>query len=273
MSTASAALALVRALPARPASAIAQLAVVLHLWLRPDYRREIEDNYRVVMGSGRPGFWFSNARRVGRNLALMAHSDKRTGKRFVDTAVVRWENHTGQSLERELHSVMASFHFGTWEYLPQVFAHRGFAVRLAVGRQRDAALQRRLEDLRERSGVRLVRSLREVVSALAEPGLTGFMLDNTSQGNQRWAVIDQVALRMPVLPFRVAAETGARVVPAFAGIDSRGRLVVDIGEPGDEQVVARALLARVRQHPEEWVWWGKAGAVRRADGRGEGMKG
>jgi hypothetical protein len=36
---------------------------------------------------------------------------------------------------------------------------------------------------------------------------------------------------------------------------------VDVYPAGDEQSAARALLDQVRQHPEEWVWWGKAGAI------------
>ncbi len=262
MSLASVALTLVRALPARPARALAQLLVILYLWLRPRYRHEIRTNCELVLGAAPSRFWFQNARRVGQNLAAMAKASSAWGKALIDTAVIQWENHHGQRLERELHSVMVSFHFGVWEYLPQVFAARGFAVRLAIGKQQDRALQKQLAAQRASGGVRLLRTLRELLRLPDRPTLSGFMLDNTSQGSQRWVVLDRLAVRLPTVPFRLAERTKTRVIPLFARLE-RGRLCVEVAEAGDEPAVVRSLLARVRRYPLDWVWWGKAGALKR----------
>jgi len=88
------------------------------------------------------------------------------------------------------------------------------------------------------------------------------MLDNTSQGTQVWTECDGVKLRLPDIGFKLAARTGNGLLPAFARIE-RGRIRVDVYPPGSEQAAARALLDQVRQHPEDWVWWGKAGAISR----------
>jgi lauroyl/myristoyl acyltransferase len=65
---------------------------------------------------------------------------------------------------------------------------------------------------------------------------------------------------MPDIGFKLAARKGGRLTPAFARLQ-RGRVRVEVYLPGDEQAAVRALLEQVRQNPEDWVWWGKAGAI------------
>jgi lauroyl/myristoyl acyltransferase len=260
MSLPGAALALVRALPDSPAVLLSRAIVLLYLALRPDYRREIRRNFRIIMGKDSRWFWVRNGWRLGMNLALMARVGDRTGDEIIDRATVCGETLTRQSLERELHVAMASFHFGLWEYLPQVFSRNGCRVLLAVGEQRDPGLGRQLSALRRSGGVSMARGIRQAIRAGKGPSIIGFMLDNTSQGTQTWAECDGVKVRLPDIGFKLAARRGVRLAPAFARLD-RGRMRVDVYPAGDEQAAAGALLDQVRQHPEEWVWWGKAGAI------------
>ncbi len=262
MSLPGAALALVRALPYSPAVLLSRLIVLLYLALRPDYRREVRRNLRIIMGKDSRWFWARNGWRLGRNLALMARIGGRTGDAIIDRAMVCEENLTRHSLERELHVAMASFHFGLWEYLPQVFSRSGCRVSLAVGEQRDPALGRQVSALRRSGGVSVAKGLRQAIKPGNGPSITGFMLDNTSQGTQVWTECDGVRARLPDIGFRIAARKGGRVAPAFARLD-RGRMRVDVYAAGDERTAVRALLDQVRRHPEEWVWWGKAGAISR----------
>ena len=195
-------------------------------------------------------------------MALMARVGSRKGDALVDRAIVCGENLTDCPLERELHATMASFHFGLWEYLPQVFSRSGCRVTLAVGEQRDPALGRQVSKLRRSRGVTTAGGIRQAIKARDESSITGFMLDNTSQGTQTWTEWGGVKVRLPDIGFKLAARRGSGLVPAFARLE-RGRMRVDVYQPGNEQAAARALLEQVRQHPEEWVWWGKAGAISR----------
>jgi lauroyl/myristoyl acyltransferase len=260
MSLPAVALALVRALPSSPAAFLARTIVLLYLALRPDYRREIRRNLRIIMGKESRWFWVRNGWRLGLNLGIMAKASSRTGHVLVDRAMVCGENLTHQALERELHATMASFHFGLWEYLPQVFSRSGCRVTLAVGEQRDSALGRQLSSLRRSAGVSMAKGIRQAIKARDRSSITGFMLDNTSQGTQTWTECDGVRVRLPDIGFRLAARDGGGLVPAFARLQ-RGRVRVDVYPPGDEHAAARALLEQVRKHPDEWVWWGKAGAI------------
>jgi lauroyl/myristoyl acyltransferase len=260
MSLPGAALALVRALPSRPAAFLSRTIVLLYLALRPDYRQEIRRNLRIITGKESRWFWVRNGWRLGLNLAVMAKVGSRTGDALVDRAILYGENLSHQVLERELQATMASFHFGLWEYLPQVFSRSGCRVSLAVGEQRDRVLRRQLSYLRRSSGVTMVGGIRQAIRAGDRSSITGFMLDNTSQGTQTWTECDGVRMRMPDIGFKLAARKGGRLTPAFARLQ-RGRVRVDVYLPGDEQAAVRALLEQVRQNPEEWVWWGKAGAI------------
>lgn len=260
MSFPGVALALVRALPSSPAALLSRSIVLLYLALRPDYRKEIRRNLRIITGKEGRWFWVRNGWRLGLNLAIMAKLGSRAGDALIDRARICGENLTHHKLERELHATMASFHYGLWEYLPQVFSRSGCRVALAVGEQRDPALGRQLSQLRRFGGVTMAKGIRQAIRARDESSITGFMLDNTSQGTQTWTECDGVKMRMPDIGFRLAARDGGGVVPAFARLQ-HGRVRVDVYPAGDERAAARALLDQVRQYPEEWVWWGKAGAI------------
>ncbi|HTW93095.1 MAG TPA: hypothetical protein VMH22_15505 [bacterium] len=261
MSLPGVALALVRALPDKPAAFLSRTIVLACLVLRPDYRREIRRNLRIITGKDSRWFWVRNGWRLGLNIATMARLGTRKGDALVDSAVVCGENLRDQALERELHATMASFHFGLWEYLPQVFSRNGCRVVLAVGKQRDRTLDRQLSGLRRSGGVTIAMGLKQAIrGARGEVSITGFMLDNTSQGNQTWVECDGVRMRLPDIGFKLAAREGRGLVPAFARLRN-GRIRIDVYPPGDERAAVRALLDQVRQHPDEWVSWGKAGAV------------
>lgn len=264
MITAAALLVLARALPPEAAVGFCRCLVLGYLFLRPDYRAECGRNYRLLTGR-RPGFfWMRNAWTVGRNLALMARLGARAAETMIDRATVSSQNQAVTPLEQNLHTTMASFHFGLWELLPGWFARSGRPVRLVVGRQRGAIFAGLLARLRGRAGVAVEPGLRAARAGREDPGITGFMLDNTSQGGETWAAAGGVRLRMPALAFRFGQGV---LQTAFARLD-RGRLRIDVYGAGDENVAAAALLAQVRAHPEEWVAWAKDGALQEiADSR------
>ncbi len=266
MISAAALLVLARCLPLEAGVGLCRLAVAAYLFLRADYRAEAGRNYRLLTGR-RPGwFWLRNAWILGRNLALMARLGTRPIDTMIDTARVYSHNQTPESLERKLHTTMASFHYGLWELLPGWFARQGSPVQLVVGSQRGRVFARLVERLRGGTGVSVKPGLRAARARQSQPGVTGLMLDNTSRGGAVWAAACGVRLRMPALAFRLGQGT---LQTAFARLE-RGRLRVDVCPAGDESVAAAALVERVRERPEEWVFWGKGGALQEGSGQTAG---
>jgi len=185
----------------------------------------------------------------------MTQVGTKRGKFIVDRAEIIGENINCDYLEQDVHTVMASFHFGVWEYLPRVFGRAGFAVCVLTGTHKDSRWARALARLRSGAGVKVVHGLKDLLRSGS--AVLGFMLDNTSQGARVEPEFDSVRFAMPAFPFRY----GAGLVPAFACF-RRGRLQVRVYAAGDETAALRALVEQVRARPEEWIWWGKAGAVR-----------
>lgn len=257
MSAPALTLILARALPVSAAVLLVRLLILSYLILKPACRSEIRNNHRIVCGRDQPGFWMLNAWRLGRNLVLMARIDLRPGRLLVDKAEVGGDNRSVQSMEQNMQAVMASFHFGLWEFLPAVFRQRGHRVALAVGVQRNRALDRMLRPLRSGAGVRLLHSAVELAGH-GLTGLVGFMLDNTGRGRMTVARSNRVAMRMPGPAFRLGGRAG--VIPVFCGLE-RGRLRVRAYPPGDQHHALECLLAEVRRSPADWVFWGKNGAL------------
>ncbi len=264
MSLPSAGLLLVRALPVEIAIFLCRLLVIFYLILRGDYRREIGQNYYTIFLRHRPFFWLTNAWMVGRNLALMAKVDTGFGKKVIDRALFYQENdYKSERREDKAHTVMASFHFGLWEFLPRVYAKIGYSVGVMVERQRDRTLDRVFTRLRQARGVILIHRARDVVERVQGPGVTGFMLDNTSSGKTTSGVSadDGVVLEIPKLPFVTGKIAGWGVTPVF-GYWNRGRLMIRVFGRSEEDGCVSALLKLVKERPAEWIFWGKAGRIR-----------
>lgn len=256
------ALILIRALPVEPAIFLARLITLCYLALRLDYRQEIQANYERIFLKSCPLFWISNGWQVGRNLALMVHIGTRFGATLVDRAVVCWENNNdGQILKQEMHMLMASFHFGLWEFLPRIFAKWGYDVGVLVPAQRNAVIERFIQRIRQDDGVKFIDNLKDVFLRLSQPGITGFMLDNTSRGAQTDIELNNgVRFRMPALAFNIADKAGTNVILVFCYLD-QGRLRVKVFPPGTGLSSANALMKMVKERPEEWVFWAKSGAL------------
>jgi len=209
-----------------------------------------------------------NAWRVGRNLALMAKIGTGLEKKVIDRTLFYRENdYKSEEVEHTLHTVMASFHFGLWEFLPQVYANIGHNVGVVVAEQKDKTVNRLLSRLRQRNGVLLIKSGREVANRLRALGITGFMLDNTSIGKSTSgrSAGDGVVLEMPEIAFAAGRRLELGVTPVF-GYWDKGRLVIRIFGSGDEDKCFAALMKMIKERPADWVFWGKTGRINRTDG-------
>lgn len=265
----------IRILPFELAVLLVRLILLIYLAVRSDYRQEIRTNYKLIFGANRPWFWVRNAWRVGRNLTLMAKIGTKFANELVDRGVVCGENYIKrQSLEQDVHTLMASFHFGVWEYLPQFFVRQGADVAVVVSKQRDPVLDSGLRRLRNSNGVKLIVQISGIFRRLSNYGVTGFMLDNTARGRSLTVHLarlndgNRLLFRVPALPFEIVNRQRDRgkngvagVVPIF-GYLKEGRLVIQIFPAGDAASAVRALLTMVKAMPEEWIFWGKAGAIK-----------
>lgn len=264
MSLLSAVLLLVRVVPLEPAIIITRLITISYLLVRPGYRKEIEFNYHLLCHRRDRFFWLKNAWTIGRNLALMAKIGTRLAEKLIDSVRIYQENINDDKKYsvHKFHTIMASFHFGLWEFLPQVYSRYSQDVALITGNMKDRPLNRIIARIRGSSGVRMVSEVRVLLNRIKRAGITGFMLDNTGRGKQIKICTQGLNFRLPTLAFSMSQRNGTGVVPLF-GYWDRGRLVVRVFPSQDPEGCVRVLLKMVRERPTEWIFWGKSGAITR----------
>lgn len=252
---------LLRALPFDIALLLSRSILILYLIIRKDYREEILANYRVIFGNSRKWFWLKNAWYLGRNFTLMARIGTRKGFELIDRVVIYAENNQCLMSNTQPH-IMVSYHFGLWEFLPHIFATQKALVVVVVSRQRNPLVEKSLHTIRTSTpGIKIVTNMKSLYAAYSHhpSSLLGFVLDNTGQGKQMCLEAEGIVMRVPALPFQLGRYFKG-TIPVFSYLEN-GRLTVKIFPPGDGANALRALIHLVRQHPEEWVFWGKAGAL------------
>jgi|UniRef100_A0A7V3PUS5 lauroyl/myristoyl acyltransferase len=261
MSLLGAVLLLVRVLPPEPAIFITRLLVITYLLCRPDYRKEIDKNFYILLGYHNRFFWLKNAWVVGRNLALMTKIGTSIGDKLIDNMRVYRENITDEIEQLgQRHYVMVSFHFGVWEFLPGIYRNYGNDVAVMTGVMKDNLLHRIIKRIRCSSGVNVIGDVRMLLKRLQQAGITGFMLDNTTRGNQITVRIQKLNIRFPAAAFSMSRRIGIGVIPVFCYLD-KGCLTVRVFSPQDPNGCFRILLKMISERPAEWIFWGKSGAI------------
>lgn len=244
-------------------------------------RRRTRRNLRFVYGedenTGRL------ARRVyhdlGRNAADLARLE-RVGpgelRRLVD---VSGFEHLEEALAAGRGVVGVTAHLGNWELLAAYLGRRGVPLTALGGSSFDPRLDERLARLRARHGVRsLIRTkrswLREGLRLLGRGEMLGVLMDLRCRGEG--VEIDFLGrpTRAVVGPVRLAAKTGAVLVPMACWMtdDRRYRIVIerpidlsrDTSGAVDFRENTRKCIVALEQFiwsaPTQWVWmhdrWG-----------------
>jgi KDO2-lipid IV(A) lauroyltransferase len=180
--------------------------------------------------------------------------------------------------------LVTSGHFGNWELVALVQALLGVPMSLVARPLDNPWLDRWLEHLRTLSGNRVVpkgRALRDVVPALKRGEAVALVTDQNVRGKGGVFVqfFGRPASTSAALGL-LAVKHGAPIVPVFSFPIGGGRHRIEYEEPirpradaADRRAEAERLTreaaarleARVRQHPELWLWMHERWRTRPAD--------
>jgi KDO2-lipid IV(A) lauroyltransferase len=179
--------------------------------------------------------------------------------------------HLRAAVARGRGTILLGAHYGDWEIIPPTVARASGPI-ASVGRPPDNPhLARLVTALRNRFGNRALGkrgAVREMFRILRAGGTLGLLLDQRVRAEEAIAVpfFGRPAWTSPIVA-RLAAKTGAAVVPAFGEHAPRGRYRVEFLPPllagADEsdaatvEFTARCLAvceARIRAAPERWLW-------------------
>jgi Kdo2-lipid IVA lauroyltransferase/acyltransferase len=179
--------------------------------------------------------------------------------------------HLDRALKKGKGAILVSFHFGNWE-MAAALAVMGYPLTFLVGEQHNILVDRLMNRLRERLGVEIVPvtgNLMGVLRALRSNRIVAMLSDQDAGKNGVFVDFLGAQASTPYGPARMAARTGAALVPGIAVRREGGRheLVMcppieppDADLPLEEQV--RALTQSytyvferyIREMPEQYFW-------------------
>lgn len=253
-------ISLLNVLPLSIAILVCQFITVTYLALKPNYRNEIEYNYKKVFRQTKKYFWIKNGLAVGKNLAMMVKYKNKD----LDRVEIEGEN-IMKDIMKKNSCIAVSFHCGLWELLPQVFARRGYNIFLNVQEQRNSRLNRYLENWRSKNGVKLINNLKmlrdAIILKLHTSSLIGFVLDNTHYAEFN----NNSDFPFPLLtvPFIIAKRYSLPIVPIFNFTHENkvkalvGSVCYPASNDNLEQNIIEQFLSILKKYPEQWVFWGK----------------
>ena len=187
--------------------------------------------------------------------------------------LVRFEGqeHYESALGRGKGVILVTAHYGNWEMMGPALQRSGYQVSAVSRTQEDPGLERSIEAIRVRSGMRQLprkSAAREGLATLKRNEILAILLDqNAAEGGVFVPFFGHPA-STAVGPAIFALKTGAAIVPTFCIRNPDGTHVMRahppiIPEPtGDRAADAWRLTARmtsvieaqIREQPELWCW-------------------
>jgi len=180
-----------------------------------------------------------------------------------------------------------SAHFGSWEMSLAACVALGYTVNLVALTMRDPSTDRLFQSRRRGRGVRLIRfrgAVRPMLAVLARNEVIALAGDIDFSAASHLMSFFGAPARLPMGIARIAARTGAPILPGFIYQRPRGRCLFQMYPPvrpalGEApELIQRRLVAvlerEIARDPTEWfvfhdVWDIEASlAVARAEGAG-----
>jgi KDO2-lipid IV(A) lauroyltransferase len=244
---------------------LAELLSDGHRVLHPGRRRAVEGNLRVLVGDrdvkGLVGEVFRN---YGRFLFEFIRGPELPELDYVleNREVLDRARARGRGV------VLAVVHTGNWEIGGARLAASGVRVHAVAGTQLREAWTDELRRRQERIGVRILpptgTAFREMPRILARNEVVALLIDGNLFRRGIPVPLCGHEVELPAGPARLAARTGAALVPAFSvrsphGLRARFLDEVPVRDARPEAIrratteLADRLGERLVEHPEQWM--------------------
>jgi len=255
-----------RAVPLNVGYRVADLLSDGHRMLFPGRREAVEDNLRAIVGDGDVAGLASEVfRNYGRFLFEFLRGPEVPELDFA----IEGREIFDRARERGRGVVLAIVHTGNWNIAgARLAGASGTRVHAVAGTQLLRAWTKELRDRQERIGVRILSAdaggIREMPRILARNEVVVLLVDGNLFRRGIPVPFCGHRVEMPVGPARLAARTGAALLPGFCvrsreGL--RGRFLDEIPVPDDRpesirratETLAERLGERLTAHPEQWM--------------------
>ena len=246
----------------------------------------IRANLRAAYGPGPAdaeldGIARAHVRELARNIAEVMRLPKLRAEYDAVVAGVDGWAHVEAARAEGRGVIVATCHYGNWEVLGAVLAHRGLPLHVLVQRPSQDAFDRLFNETRAACGVASWEnagpaSLRPVLRALARGEALGLLADQHGEAQDAIVRLFDRPVAAPTGPFFFARRTGAAVLPmrTVREADGRHRVIIEAAIPpsGDDEADMQRLYATyerwIRERPTHWLWvhdrWAREQELQRA---------
>ncbi len=186
------------------------------------YKRAIFDNLSMVLGKARESMqvrkvarrsYHSFARYLQEFLSLPRLKKQDLLRLFVPVGLENLD----YALSRKKGVILLSIHFGNWEWAGIAISSCGYPVNFLVRKHQNPRTNRLFYKIRREKGVRVLflNQLREVIRSLRRNEVLAILADETIKEGVEVNFFGQM-ITIPAGPFKLARQTDAVIVPAFA---------------------------------------------------------
>jgi KDO2-lipid IV(A) lauroyltransferase len=272
-------------LPVPVGRALGATLGVAAFWLIARDRRIAEANLAAAYPELGPGEVRRAARaafaELGRNAFDVAAAPRWSAAERRRRLEVEGAHHLEAALGSGRGALLVGGHQGAWELVAVALADRGFRVTGLARPIREERLDRALDGHRAALGIRTLKvgslgAARAAHRELAGGGLMACLVDHRVRSGGRVVPFFGRPARFATGPFRLAAATGARLVPVQIRRRPDGGQVVVVHAPIPEPAAGlapalrvaalvdasvRALATMIADDPTGWAWmhprWGR----------------
>ena len=192
-------------------------------------------------------------------------------RNMADYVEIEGREHLEGVLAQGKGAVIATGHAGNWELMGGALSQAGFPLIGVAMRQRDAAMDRFINEYRRLVGMHIIykNDVREMFRMMKEGWVVGLLADQDTNRHDG-IVLDFFGKPTNCVPgpAAMARSAGLGVIPGYITRKKDGThkiiLYAPVGVPRTkdkradirtaEQAVNRVLEQHIREHPEEWFW-------------------
>ena len=192
-------------------------------------------------------------------------------RRMADYVEIEGAEYMKAVLSQGKGAVFATAHTGNWELMGGALALAGFPLIGVAMRQRDAAMDRFINEYRRLVGMHIIykNDVREMFRMMKEGWIVGLLADQDTSRHDG-IVLDFFGKPTNCVPgpAAMARSAGIGIVPGYITRKKDGTHKIIFHAPVEvprtkdkradirtaEQAVNRVLEQHIREHPEEWFW-------------------
>ncbi len=239
------------------------------------YRRKVAvENLRIAFGEGAS----ASIARLGYASFAMTVADLAKlpllGEFFITKHVkITGLEHLDNALNSGRGAVLVTGHFGSWELMGWVLAELGYPLFFATGRQRNPYIQELMNQLRRKSGIRMIdfTDVFKLVKAVKSNKFVAMLADQDAGRKGIFVDFFGRSASTTRAPAWLSLVTGSPLICGFIIRDGIDDYQIVIEEPVYDgnlcarkididllrqltQAYTRLIETYIRKHPDHWLW-------------------